>query len=87
MTFWFLKPSRDVSKRNPPEDVHVAVESQTDVLALHHTSICVHHPELQKSHTTFLYFIPFFFLKCNNESCQIYNYIFSNKMYLSVFDD
>lgn len=44
---WFLKPSRHVSKGNPLEDVHVTAEAKTNVLALHHASFGVHHPELQ----------------------------------------
>lgn len=52
MTLWFLKPSRDVSKRNPLEDVHVTTEAETNVLALHHPSLCVHHPELQELSTS-----------------------------------
>ncbi|TNN43542.1 hypothetical protein EYF80_046254 [Liparis tanakae] len=42
---WSHRP--DVSKRNPPEDVQVTAEPKTDVLALHLTSLCGDHPELQ----------------------------------------
>ncbi|TNN43544.1 hypothetical protein EYF80_046256 [Liparis tanakae] len=39
----------DVSKGNPPEDVHGTAEPKTDFLAPHHTSLCGDHPELQRS--------------------------------------
>ena len=51
VTLWFFKPSRNVSKGNSLEDVHVMAEAKTNVLALHHPSLCVHHPKLQKFST------------------------------------
>lgn len=49
VTLWFLKPSREVSERNPSEDVHVMAVTQTNVLTLDHPSLGVDHPELQTS--------------------------------------
>lgn len=48
VTLWFLEPPGDVSEGNPSEDVHVAAEPKTNVLALHHPPLCVHDPELHK---------------------------------------
>lgn len=51
MTLWFLKPSGNVGKRDPFEDVHMVTEPKTDVLALHHAALSVHHPELKMQMT------------------------------------
>lgn len=45
---WLLKPSRNISKGDPLKDVHVTTEPKTDVLSLHHTTLCEHHTELHK---------------------------------------
>ncbi|TNN43543.1 hypothetical protein EYF80_046255 [Liparis tanakae] len=42
---WSHRP--DVSKGNPPVDVHGTAEPKTDFLAPHHTSLCGDYPELQ----------------------------------------
>ncbi|TNN43541.1 hypothetical protein EYF80_046253 [Liparis tanakae] len=53
---WSHRP--DVSKRNPLEDVHVTAVPKTDVLALHHTSLCVDHPELQRISVSISFSLP-----------------------------
>lgn len=52
--FWFLKPPRDVGEGNPLEDVHATVEPQTNALALHHSALGAHHPELQEWNTNMM---------------------------------